>query len=84
MQSVSTLPAHMLLTRKDQSDSHSTRAAHKGASDAFASYAFGPVDTSNGQAVGDSDKKKAGGNVSVTAATGGIGWLTQLAVSKGA
>lgn len=84
MQGISNVPSHLLLTRKDNPASHSTHAIRKGASDAFASYGFGPADTSNGQSVTGSDNKKTTGNVSVSAATGGVGWLTHLAVSNGA
>jgi hypothetical protein len=84
MQGISNVPSHLLLTRKDNPASHSNQATRKGASDAFASYGFGPADTANGQSVSGSDKKKANGNISVSSATGGVGWLTQLAVSKGA
>lgn len=45
MQAVSAAPAHELLQRKDNANNHSTRKTSSGASSAFKSYAFGPMDT---------------------------------------
>ena len=82
MNVTSNVPSHLLLNRKDDPANHSTRPEQRGASSAFASYGFGPVDTDSDS--GDTSRKKVTGNVSGTAATGGVGWLTQLAVSRGA
>ncbi|MBC7906552.1 MAG: hypothetical protein H7Y60_07370 [Rhodospirillaceae bacterium] len=48
MQAVSAAPAHEMLQRKDAANNHSTRKTSSGASSAFKSYAFGPMDTKGG------------------------------------
>lgn len=48
MQAVAAAPAHELLQRKNSADSHSTRPATHGTAAAFASYAFGPMDSQGG------------------------------------
>jgi len=81
MQSVSSIPSHLLLNRKDEPSSHSTRSEQTGPSSAFATYAFGPLDTSDGKSV--TDTSAVSGTNSIAAATGGsIGWLTQLAAQQ--
>lgn len=50
MQPVSAAPAHLLLSRKDEVDTHSTRKAQTVAAAAFSSYAFGPADMADGKA----------------------------------
>jgi len=81
MQNISSIPSHLLLNRKDEADSHSTRSEERGPSSAFATYAFGPIDTTNGKSV--TDAKAVSGNNSIAAATGGgVGWLTQLAAQQ--
>jgi hypothetical protein len=61
MQGVSAAPAHELLQRKDQTDSHSTRKTQRGALGALASYSFGPMDTSNKTTGEAADRKAAAG-----------------------
>jgi len=81
MQSVTSIPSHLLLNRKDEPSSHSNRSEQTGPASAFATYAFGPLDTSDGKGV--TDGKAVTGTNSIAAATGGsIGWLTQLAASQ--
>ncbi|OAN43964.1 hypothetical protein A6A04_08765 [Paramagnetospirillum marisnigri] len=86
MQALSGASSHILLNRKDNPASHSTRKAASGPSSAFATYAFGPMDLpdkNKGTDVEGARKNSAQGNKSVAAATGGsVGWLTQLAVSQ--
>lgn len=81
MQSVSSIPSHLLLNRKDEPSSHSSNSEKTGPSSAFATYAFGPLDTSDGKSV--TDGKAVTGTNSIAAATGGsIGWLTQMAAQQ--
>ncbi|CCG42327.1 hypothetical protein [Magnetospirillum molischianum] len=81
MQNISAIPSHLLLNRKDEPDSHSTRSEQRGPSSAFATYAFGPIDTSDGKSVTDS-KAVTGTNSIASATGGGIGWLAQLAAAQ--
>ncbi len=86
MQALSGASSHILLNRKDNPASHSTRKASSGPSGAFATYAFGPMDlpdSKKGTDVEGAKKKASTGNTSISAATGSsVGWLTQLAVSQ--
>jgi hypothetical protein len=79
--------SHLLLNRKDDPASHSTRPAKTGPASAFATHAFGPMDLPDkdkGTTIDGSNPSGAGGNTSVSAATSSsIGWLTHLAVSQG-
>lgn len=47
MQAVTAAPAHELLQRKDQADSHSTRKTQRATASMLGSYSFGPANTSN-------------------------------------
>jgi len=83
MQALTGAPSHILLNRKDNSASHSTRPAKTGPASAFAATTFGPMDMPDkaGGASSSSAAKKAvtGGN----ALTGGnVAWLTQLSVAN--
>ncbi len=81
MSTVSAVPSHLLLTRKDEPASHDTQPERTGPASAFATYAFGPIDTSDGKSV--TSDKPITGTSSVTAATGGsIGWLAHLAAAS--
>jgi len=81
MQSVSAIPSHLLLNRKDEADTHSTESEQRGPSSTFATYAFGPIDTTDGKSV--TDAKAVTGTNTIGAATGaGIGWLAQLAAQQ--
>lgn len=81
MQPVSAIPSHLLLNRKDEPESHSTQSKERGPSSTFATYAFGPIDNTDGKSVTDS--KAVTGTNSIGAATGaGIGWLTHLAAQQ--
>lgn len=86
MEALSGTSSNILLNRKDNSASHSTRKASSGPSSTFASYGFGPMDLpdkNNGTDEAATKKKAATGNTSVASAVGGsVGWLTQLAVSQ--
>jgi hypothetical protein len=86
MQILTGASSHLLLNRKDNATSHSTRKESTGASSAFAKYGYGPMDMPDGNNGTDvlGAKKSGASTSSVAAATGGsVGWLTQLAVSKG-
>lgn len=67
MQAVSAAPAHELLQRKDNADSHSTRKTTNGASSAFASYSFGPMDTkgTNSEETSTTDLKAIQGSAAL-------------------
>lgn len=76
MSSVNAIPAHILLNRKDDAASHSTRKLKQGAASAFASHGFGPLDEKD-----KTDPTKAvkavnpGGNP-LQAPT--LSWITQV------
>lgn len=80
MQSVSLIPSHLLLNRKDEASSHSSHSNQTGPSSAFATYTFGPLDTSDGKSV--TGNAAVSGTNSIAAATGGLGWLTHLAAQQ--
>lgn len=79
-------PSHILLNRKDDANSHSTRPLKKGGgAAAFAAYGFGPLDLPDGKNKGgvDASKKAITGSAPAAAMTNGnVGWLTQLAASE--
>lgn len=86
MTAINGAPSHILLNRKDNAASHSTRPQTKGASGAFASYGFGPLDLpDNANKAGvEGGKKAASGTVPASGPMRGndIGWLTTLSVSQ--
>ncbi|HTH15266.1 MAG TPA: hypothetical protein VL974_01325 [Magnetospirillum sp.] len=61
MQAVTAAPAHELLQRKDQADSHSTRKTQRATASMMSTYSFGPMDTSNKSTSGDSTAKGING-----------------------
>ncbi|CAA7617354.1 conserved hypothetical protein [Candidatus Terasakiella magnetica] len=78
-------PSHILLNRKDQPASHSTRPEKTGPASAFSSYAFGPMDmpdSKNGADVSGTKAKAISGASSLSSVHNGIGWMTQLAASQ--
>ena len=77
MQTVTSVPAHLLLNRKDDSDDKTEQAGETGPSSAFAQYAFGPLDLSGGKSVA------TGAAVTGTNSTSGVNggttsWMAQL------
>jgi hypothetical protein len=85
MEALTGAPAHILLNRKDDAASHSTRPAKKGGAGAFAAYSFGPLELADGKnkAGVDGAKKPVTGAGSIGTTRGSdIGWMTQLAASQ--
>jgi hypothetical protein len=79
-------PAHILLNRKDDAASHSTRKQTSVSGAAFNSYSFGPMDLPDGEnkAGVEGGKKAAAGSTATTKSiNGGVaGFLTHLAASQ--
>lgn len=60
MDPVSTTPAHVLMQHKEREDRHGPGAVQGGASSAFASYAFGPLQLPDGKEGGRRDTRAEG------------------------
>lgn len=77
MKEVSPLPAHALLSRRDEASSHSIRPAKTGAVSAFASYGFGPMDIDKGKDA--AAKPVAGAGTGINLLSGpSTAWQTQI------
>ena len=86
MVAISGAAAHILLNKKEEASSHSTRPEKSGAASAFSSYGFGPLDLPDGDNRTSADgnsTKPVSGTSSLAAISGGAsaGWLAQLAAS---
>jgi len=78
METVSSIPAHLLLNRKQDTDSKSEQSAETGPASAFAQYTFGPLDLSGGKSVA-SGSAVTNATGSTSGATGGsTSWMAQL------
>lgn len=85
MQALSAVSQNLLLNRKDEASTHSTRKESDGPSATFASYAFGPMDMPGSNSSGKVDMSRAKavtGSSSVTSTiSSSAAFLTQLASS---
>ncbi|TAN73524.1 MAG: hypothetical protein EPN20_03195 [Magnetospirillum sp.] len=85
MQALSSVSQNLLLNRKDEAASHSTRPEKTGTASAFASYAFGPMDMPDKDRPAKIDAnhgKAVTGASSVTSTvSSSAAFLTQLAAS---
>lgn len=84
MNELTGVPTHLLLSRKDDAASHSTRKLQEGAASAFASYGFGPVEEDSGKKDGASPAAPITGASPaanpINAPT--LAWLTKLSSEK--
>ena len=85
MQALSAVSQNLLLNRKDEASSHSTRKEGDGPSATFASYAFGPMDMPDSKSSGRVDMSRAKAVTGASSVTSTISssaaFLTQLAAS---
>ena len=85
MQALSSVSQNLLLNRKDEASSHSTRPEATGPASTFATYAFGPMnmpDQNSTTKVDNSRGKAVTGTSSVTSTlSSSAAFLTHLATS---
>jgi hypothetical protein len=85
MQALSSVSKTLLLNRKDEAATHSTRPEKSGTASAFASYAFGPMDmpdkSSPAKVDGLRGKAVTGASSVTPTVSSSAAFLTQLAAS---
>ena len=85
MQALSSVSQTLLLNRKDEAASHSTRPEKTGPASTFASYAFGPMDMPDKAAPAKTNathgKSVTGSGAVTSSLSGSAAFLTQLAAS---